>query len=179
MKKRFLLIVPLLLTGCMEEKISKLDVEMFNADGDSLGNITLTEKAQGLEFALDLSGLTPGVHAIHVHDSGNCQPPDFKSAGDHFNPDQKKHGLLHPEGSHAGDLPNIIVKEDQTVKVTFMAPQVTLRDGKTSLFTKKGTSIVINDQADDGMSQPAGDAGDRIACGVIAKKSAQKKAQDQ
>lgn len=106
---------------------------------------------------------------MHIHEIGTCEPPDFESAGDHFNPDKKEHGLLNQKGPHAGDLPNLIVGEDGTAKVNMTANNVTFKEKKTSLYTKNGTSLVIHKQADDGMSQPAGNSGYRIACGEITK----------
>ncbi|WNS74771.1 superoxide dismutase family protein [Bacillus sp. DTU_2020_1000418_1_SI_GHA_SEK_038] len=169
MKKAWLLLPFFILTGCGEENIRNLDVEMFNAVGDSLGTINLEEQAKGVKLTLNLEGLPPGEHAMHIHENSKCEPPDFKSAGNHFNPEEKEHGLLHPKGAHAGDLPNLIVGEDGKVKDEIMAPQVSLKEGKQSLLTKDGTSIVIHDGKDDGMTQPAGDSGDRIACGSISK----------
>ncbi|MEH7323347.1 superoxide dismutase family protein [Cytobacillus firmus] len=181
MRKGLMLGVFLLLSGCGEENITNTEVEMYNAAGDSLGTIKVQEQASGVKLTGDLSGLPPGELAIHIHEEAKCEPPDFKSAGNHFNPDNKEHGLLHPKRSHAGDLPNLIVEDDGKVKIDFMAPQVTLKEAKTSLLTKEGTSIVIHDGPDDGMTQPAGDSGERIACGRISKdkkEEGQKKAQD-
>lgn len=180
--KKYLVLVPfLLLAGCAQENPKSLDVEMFNATGDSLGKIKLAEQPKGVKMSVNLTGLTPGVHAIHIHEKGKCQAPDFKSAGNHFNPENKDHGLLNPKGAHAGDLPNLIVEDDGSVKVEIVAPGVTLENGKTSLFTKEGTSIVIHEGKDDGMTQPAGDSGNRVACGEITKnkKAGQKKSQEE
>ncbi|GAA0326419.1 superoxide dismutase [Cu-Zn] [Bacillus carboniphilus] len=182
MKKIIVIIITItFLAGCVTNpKPKKVDVDMKNPDGDSIGTISLEEQADGVMLKIDLEGLPPGNHAIHFHDKGSCKIPDFLSAGEHFNPDDKKHGLLNPEGPHAGDLPNLVVKEDGTVKVDIVAPQVTLTKEKTSLLTKEGTSLVIHENPDDGMSQPAGESGARIACGEISgeKKPGQESAQD-
>lgn len=163
------LFVLVLTSGCAEENPTKVDVKMIDSKNKSVGKIQLQEQASGVKLTLDLKGLPPGEHALHIHDKGDCKPPLFKSAGEHLNPEKKKHGLLHPKGAHVGDLPNLIVGENGKVKGELMAPKATLLEGRNSLFTKEGTTIVINDQKDDGMTQPDGDSGDRIACGRISK----------
>jgi superoxide dismutase, Cu-Zn family len=177
MKKKQLLYIVLpavLLGACAIENPKKTEIDMKNDTGDSLGKVILQEKSDGVEVDLKLEGLPPGEHGIHFHEKGTCKRPDFVSAGNHFNPDDKKHGLMHPEGAHAGDLPNIIVKDDGSVKAKLMAPLVTMTKGKTSLFTKEGTSLVITENKDDGMTQPAGDSGARIACAEIAQEKEKK-----
>ncbi|SDM75967.1 superoxide dismutase family protein [Bacillus sp. OK048] len=172
MKQIWILILFILLTGCLEKDITKLDVEMVNEKGESVGKVTIQEVSSGVKMKFKLKGLPPGVHAVHIHDMGTCKAPNFKSAGKDLNPDKKKHGLLHPKGAHPGDLPNLIVEPDGSVKAELKAPQVTLKEGKASLLTKDGTSLIIHEGKDDGMSQPEGDVGKRIACGKISKDKA-------
>lgn len=115
-----------------------------------------------------LSGMAPGEHGFHIHETGSCEQPDFESAGGHYNPTDANHGMDDPEGPHAGDMKNIEVSEDGTVNTEVTADMVTLEEGQdNTLFTEDGTALVIHSGADDYETQPSGDAGDRIACGVI------------
>jgi superoxide dismutase, Cu-Zn family len=166
----YLLTLCLFLAGCKGENPTKLDVKMVDSKNKSVGTIQLQEQASGVKLTFDLKGLPAGEHALHIHNKGDCKAPDFKTAGEHLNPDKKKHGLLHPKGAHPGDLPNLIVNENGKFKGELMAPNVTLLEGKNSLFTKDGTSIVIKEDKDDGMTQPDGDSGNAIACGKISKE---------
>ncbi|MFZ3590610.1 superoxide dismutase family protein [Bacillus sp. DJP31] len=165
----------MLVSACAEVRPSKIEVDIKNPDGDSMGSATLEEQASGVKVSLALNGLEPGPHGIHFHANGDCEPPEFESAGDHYNPEEKDHGLLNQDGAHAGDLPNIVAKPDGTVAAELMAAGVTLKEGKTTLYKKDGTSLIIHENADDGMSQPAGNAGKRIACGVINLEEQQDK----
>lgn len=144
-------------------------VNLQNGQGQSVGSATLSAANDGVAIKLNLHGLPAGDHAIHVHQNAKCEGPDFKSAGGHFNPDAKHHGLENPEGPHAGDVPGFVVDVNGTSKATVVAPNVTLSEGPHSVFTGGGTALVIHAKADDGKSDPAGNAGDRIACGVISK----------
>jgi Cu-Zn family superoxide dismutase len=138
-------------------------------DGASVGTVGLTETPHGVLLAVTLDRAPTGAHAFHIHAVGACAAPDFSSAGGHFNPAGHRHGISNPAGKHAGDLPNIHVGADGTLRVEVLAEAVSLTAGgsRASLFDGDGSAIVIHTGADDYASDPAGNAGPRIACGVV------------
>jgi Cu-Zn family superoxide dismutase len=146
-----------------------LEVDFKTSDGQDAGSALLTPAGNGVKVKLDLKGLPEGEHAIHVHASAKCDGPDFKTAGGHLNPDSKEHGTKNPKGPHAGDMPmNLQVMADGTDHVSFVTQSISLKkDAKNSVFANGGTAFIIHEKADDMMTDPTGNAGGRIACGVI------------
>jgi len=171
----FLLVGILILSACQNSNIdTTFTADMYNADGDMVGTAVLNEQEDGVQFEVQLEGLSPGFHAIHVHENAVCEGPDFKSAGNHLNPEGTEHGLMHPEGPHLGDLPNLEADSDGLVDAELMLPEATLTDGKNSLLDSGGTSLVVQEGQNDGVTQPGGDAKERIYCGEIIQEKDQK-----
>jgi Cu-Zn family superoxide dismutase len=144
--------------------------EFIDAQGKPVGSATLSPAANGVLIALDLRGLPPGEHGFHVHTTGQCDAASgFKSAGDHYAPQKHAHGLRQPRTWHAGDMPNQFVAADGTLRAHVLNTQITLGNGRGTLFDKDGSAIVLHAKPDDYKSQPSGDSGDRIACAVIKR----------
>lgn len=169
--------VLLILSGCGKGN-SKLPVSgktsdmikapLINAEGNEIGEVTLTEGKDGVTIRVVAEGLTPGEHGFHIHEKGECEPPSFESAGGHFNPTNKEHGFENPKGFHLGDLLNIEVDEDGTVDAIVTTAEVTLQKGQeNSILDKDGSTIMVHEKADDYKTDPAGNSGERIACAVI------------
>jgi Cu-Zn family superoxide dismutase len=145
-------------------------VDLKDGTGKDVGTAKISDDGTGVKIALNLKGLPAGDHGIHFHQTAKCEGPAFTTAGGHFNPDNKKHGLDNPQGPHAGDNPNFTVKANGTAKVTIADPRVTLDPAAgNSLFANGGTALVLHAMKDDEMTDPTGNAGGRIACGVITK----------
>lgn len=146
-------------------------VVLTDAAGSARGAGKVWQNNNGqVHVDLDLLGLPPGVHAIHFHAIGKCDAPSspaFSSAGAHYNPANLQHGLSNPAGPHAGDAPNFTVRADGTARVEFVTERVTITPGPATLFDADGSALVVHAAADDQVSQPSGNSGDRIACGVV------------
>ena len=136
---------------------------LINQSGQQIGTVRAWQTAGGVSFHVNATGLPHGVHGIHVHPIGRCDPPDFASAGTHWNPTNKQHGLNNPNGPHAGDMPNVEVAANGVLDQTVVLPHATM----AQLLDADGSSIMIHANADDYMSQPSGNSGAKIACAVI------------
>ncbi len=172
MKKQLLALVAIGLFGAALQAASKpVMVSLKDGEGKDVGTAKLSTGpgGKGVKIALNLKGLPAGEHAIHIHKTAVCEGPKFTTAEGHFNPESKKHGTDNPEGPHAGDMPNFMVTAKGTSKAIVMDPRVTLGEGSMSVFTGGGTALMVHAKGDDMKSDPAGNAGDRIACGTIKK----------
>ena len=158
-----------------ENAVLGATAELVDADGNVIGDANFTTGVDETGYVTVQvgvsadSGLAPGEHGLHIHEVGQCDAPDFQSAGGHYNPTDAQHGLLNSEGPHAGDLPNLTVAQDGTVDYLVTTALVTLGDGDTSLFDSDGSALMIHEGADDYITDSSGDSGGRVACGVITQ----------
>ena len=173
MRRFFIMAAPFCLCAAMgtsaiaQQKTSSAQADIVNTQGQKIGTATIRLSGSGVHINVEVSQLPPGMHGVHIHAVGKCEGPAFTSAGAHFNPTSKKHGKDNPEGPHAGDLLNIEVATDGTGKASLSDPNVTLAGGPNSLFNEASTALVIHEKGDDYKTDPAGNSGARIACGVI------------
>jgi superoxide dismutase, Cu-Zn family len=160
-----------LLMGCATATSGPVlgSAELKDKDGKPVGMATFREATGGVLMTVEAKGLTPGLHAVHVHAVGKCEGPAFTSAGGHFNPLQKKHGYKNPDGPHAGDLPDMLVAKDGSGHYEVLTDGITLAAGTTSIFDADGSAVVVHAGVDDNVTDPTGNAGDRAACGVISR----------
>ena len=152
--------------GTMKKNV--LTVPIKKSDGTAAGTATFKESKDGKELSITvkLHDFPFGDHGVHIHANPVCDAPDFKGAGGHFNPDTKQHGMDNPMGHHAGDLPkNISIGENHMGEITYKVDYLTLTPGAANSVL--GHSIMVHEKADDMKTDPTGNAGNRIACGVI------------
>lgn len=176
MRHLALVLAAALLTGCgafrggtiQPTPLESVRVNLMNAERQSVGEATLQQATLGVLISLDLRNMPPGSHAIHLHESGRCEPP-FETAGGHWNPRGREHGFMNEQGPHLGDLPNIHVPQGGNLRVEMLARDITLMTGDNALFDVDGAAIIIHAFADDYRTDPSGNSGDRIACGAISR----------
>lgn len=149
--------------------VKEVKVSLINSQGQPAGTAVLRQRKDGVQIKISVENLPFGDHGVHIHQNPVCEAPDFKTAGGHFNPDAKQHGFQNPMGHHAGDTPsNLSVGEDHRGSASWLLTAVTLQPGApNSLLSNGGTSIMVHEKADDMKTDPSGNSGNRIACGVI------------
>jgi Cu-Zn family superoxide dismutase len=140
---------------------------LTDASGRPVGQAVLVQQGRGVRILMDVTGMTPGNKAVHIHEVGQCDPPSFQSAGGHFNPTKAEHGTANPRGPHAGDLPDITVDATGQGHLEVTADRIGLGKGTPSLLDANGSAIVVHERSDDRRTDPDGGSGARIACGVI------------
>jgi Cu-Zn family superoxide dismutase len=180
MRRLPLLFAALLLSGCAGMMQSSTTdntaaAEIKDAGGRTVGTANLTQLGSAVRIVMQVRGLPAGVKGVHIHEVGKCEGPSFNSAGGHFNPGGRQHGALNPQGSHAGDLPNLTVAGDGTGRLETTTEQISLVTGPTALSDADGSALVIHAAPDDFQTDPTGNSGARIACGVITKSDGPKR----
>jgi Cu-Zn family superoxide dismutase len=169
------LVLPILFAGCAGFAQPTTDntatADVRDARGQSVGTATLTQLGNSVRVVLNMRGMPPGAKGVHIHEVGKCEAPPFTTAGGHFNPHGKQHGALNPQGPHAGDLPNITIGSDGSGRLESTTELVTLTPGPASLFDADGSALVVHAGPDDFKTDPTGNSGGRIACGVIVKSA--------
>jgi len=175
MRALIAVVTSLLLAGCASmsgapSADNTARAELKNGTGQPVGTATFTQVGNVVRVVVETQGLPRGTHGVHVHTVGKCDGPDFTTAGGHFNPVNRQHGALNPQGAHAGDLPNIEVGGDGKGRLESTTELLSLGSGTTSVFDADGSAIVIHAAPDDFKTDPTGNSGARIACGVIGKK---------
>jgi Cu-Zn family superoxide dismutase len=164
MRKLSLLLLPILIGGCTTiEPAGGAPMALVNSAGQSVGTVRAWQTAGGVSFRISAAGLPHGIHGLHVHAVGRCDPPEFTSAGGHWNPADKKHGMNNPAGPHAGDLPNVEVAANGVLNATVTLPNATM----AALLDADGSALVLHAGPDDYVTDPSGNSGARIGCAVI------------
>jgi Cu-Zn family superoxide dismutase len=169
-KSLFCILIPLLAAPALGAQKPHAVAHVKLLDGSAAGTVDFAQTNHGVLVIFDIRGLPPGAHAIHIHTSGNCDAKTkFTSAGPHFSPEPKNHGYMSRGGPHPGDLPNQFAATDGSLHASTLTSMFALGNGKRSIFDRDGASIIVHAKGDDYASQPAGNSGDRIACGVIVR----------
>jgi superoxide dismutase, Cu-Zn family len=169
------ILLPLALIGAAKAPpavVQRASADLFNLRGQKVGHAVVDESRRGLSLSMYVHGLLPGDHGLHFHMTGMCSPPDFASAGAHWNPGKKQHGLESPQGFHAGDMPNIRTDARGTARVHLLLAVGPLSKGKNALLDGDGGAIVIHEDTDDLITDPSGNSGKRIVCGVLRLEQA-------
>jgi superoxide dismutase, Cu-Zn family len=164
-----LILLLLLITSAGAGPQHQARADLKDSAGKNVGSAVIRERGDGVLIAVNVKGLPEGLHAVHIHALGKCEGPAFTSAGGHFNPLGKKHGLKNPDGPHAGDLPDLYVNKDGIGRYEAFMESVTLGAGQTSIFDADGSAVIVHATADDNVTDPTGNSGDRIACGIITR----------
>ena len=169
-----LALVSLALAGCTSEGVSPGEVsgnvaraELLGADQTSYGEVIVAQGDNGLLVNITAKGMSPGAHGVHIHETGKCEGPDFKSAGGHWNPAGKEHGFDNPQGAHAGDFFNLDIGADGSGSLEATVPGAYLSDGENALLDADGAAFVVHEGPDDLKTDPSGESGGRLACGVF------------
>lgn len=166
---RFIAAVGIVCVASLSAQAQTAKAPLKDGTGKDVGTVNLVQTPHGVLLKMSLKGIAPGEHAFHIHAVGKCEAP-FTSAGGHFNPGSKKHGMSAADGAHAGDMPNLHVPADGGLVIEVANPAITLAKGQpNSVFDADGSAVIIHAGADDYKTDPTGNAGDRIACGVIVE----------
>ena len=167
-------LLSLMVAGCSKEGVSPGEVSgnvaraaLVGADQAQYGEVIVAQGDNGLLVNIKAQGMSPGQHGVHIHETGKCVGPDFKSAGGHWNPASKQHGFDNPQGAHAGDFFNLDIGADGTGALEALVRGATLRDGENALLDADGAAFVVHAGPDDLKTDPSGESGGRIACGVF------------
>ena len=173
MKGLILIASIVLLTGCastMGGPRATATANLGDPAGRPAGTARLEQVSGGVHVVLEMTAMRPGAHGVHIHAIGKCDPPGFTTAGGHFNPGNRQHGTLNPQGPHAGDLPNITIEADGAGRMETLTDRVRLEGDGTSLFDADGSALVVHAGPDDFTTDPSGGSGARIACGALVKQ---------
>lgn len=158
-----------MIAGCAtaQDAGQRAGAELRKADGQAVARATVEPDGNGLRLRIEATGLPAGNYGAHIHMAGRCEAPDFASAGAHWNPTSRQHGRENPQGPHMGDLPNLVVGANGTGSLSFDIPHATLRGGEHALLDADGAAVVVHASPDDYRTDPSGNSGARIACGVL------------